>query len=115
MDVRLTPEEKETVIRGNAGSKTWEVVTADPSMIRYMEKQGYTPDDRKNPWGYKSYTLDRRPSIPKKNRAPRSKAQVEASARNQNNLKSGPRLQDSGDQKLKDVSIIVGSEINSDL
>jgi very-short-patch-repair endonuclease len=51
-ELNLTREEQETIIRGNAASKTWEVVTADPRIVRKMEKQGYKPDDRKNPWGY---------------------------------------------------------------
>ena len=55
--MELTREEQETIIRGNPASKTWEVVTADPVMMRYMESRGYEPDARKNPWGYKSYTF----------------------------------------------------------
>jgi hypothetical protein len=55
--VDLTREEQETIIRGNAAAKTWEVVTADPRIKRRMETQGYKPDDRKNPWGYISYTI----------------------------------------------------------
>jgi hypothetical protein len=47
----------ETVIRGNAGSREWEIVTANPRIIRRMEKQGYKPDERPNPWGYVSFTM----------------------------------------------------------
>ena len=54
---KLTSQEKETIIRGNAGSREWEVVTADPRIIRKMAKQGYRPDERPNPWGYTSYTI----------------------------------------------------------
>jgi hypothetical protein len=53
----LTREEQETVIRGNAAAKTWEVVTADPRIKRRMEKQGYKPDSRRNPAEYLSYTV----------------------------------------------------------
>jgi hypothetical protein len=53
----LAREEQETIIRGSAGAKTWEVVTADPRIKRRMETQGYQPDPRKNPWGYVSYTV----------------------------------------------------------
>ncbi len=56
-DRNLTKEEMETIIRGNAASKEWEILTADPRMIRRMGKQGYRPDDRPNPWGYVSFTL----------------------------------------------------------
>jgi hypothetical protein len=55
----LTKEEQETIIRGYAGAKTWEVVTADPRMIRKMERQGFKPDDRRNPAEYVSYTVPR--------------------------------------------------------
>ncbi len=56
-DYKLTREEQETVIRGNAASQEWEILTADPRIIRKVEKQGYRPDDRQNPWGYVSFTL----------------------------------------------------------
>jgi hypothetical protein len=56
-DYKLTREEQETVILGNAASQKWEVVTADPRIIRKMAKQGYQPDDRPNPWGYVSFTV----------------------------------------------------------
>jgi hypothetical protein len=56
-DIKLTKEEQETIIKGNAASQGWEIVTADPRMIRRMEKQGYSPDKRENPWGYTSYTI----------------------------------------------------------
>jgi hypothetical protein len=56
-DYRLTREEQETVILGNAAGKTWDICTADPRMIRRLEKQGYKPDDRPNFWGYVSFTL----------------------------------------------------------
>jgi hypothetical protein len=54
---KLTREEQETVILGNAASQTWDICTADPRIIRKLEKQGYKPDDRPNPWGYVSFTL----------------------------------------------------------
>ena len=57
MDYKLTKQEQETIIRGSAANNTWEIVTADPRTIRRMEKQGYKPDDRPNPWGYVSYTV----------------------------------------------------------
>ena len=66
--MELSREEQETIIRGNAASKTWEVVTSDPAMMRYMESRGYEPDARKNPWGYKSYMVEGRPRIPMKNK-----------------------------------------------
>jgi hypothetical protein len=56
-ELNLTREEQETIIRGNAASKTWEVLTADPRIARRMERQGYQPDPRKNPWGYVSFTV----------------------------------------------------------
>ncbi len=54
---KLTLEERETVINGNAARRTWEVVTADPRIVRRMAKQGYKPDERDNPWGYVSFTV----------------------------------------------------------
>ena len=57
VDYKLTREEQETIIKGNAASKEWEIVTADPRTIRRMQKQGFRPDDRANPWGYASYTV----------------------------------------------------------
>jgi len=56
-DVKLSPEERETIIRGSVGSKTWDVVTADPKIMRKLERRGHKPEARKNPWGYKSYIL----------------------------------------------------------
>jgi hypothetical protein len=56
-EINLTREEQETIIRSNAASKTWEVVTADPRIMRRMERQGYQADPRKNPWGYVSFTI----------------------------------------------------------
>ncbi|HTY61832.1 MAG TPA: hypothetical protein VMG30_06210 [Acidobacteriota bacterium] len=56
-DFKLMREEMETIIRGNASSKKWDICTADPRMIRKMEKQGYTLDQRENPWGYVSFTV----------------------------------------------------------
>src|SRR4029434_30001 len=53
----LTRREQDTIIRGSAADQTWEVVTADPRIIRKMEKQGYKPDPRKNPAEYVSYTV----------------------------------------------------------
>ncbi len=54
---KLAGEERETTINGNAASRSWEVVTADPRIIRRMAKQGYKPDSRENPWGYVSFTV----------------------------------------------------------
>jgi hypothetical protein len=54
---KLTRQEQETVIRGDAASQEWEIVTADPRIIRRMERQGYKPDIRTNPWGYVSFTI----------------------------------------------------------
>jgi hypothetical protein len=54
---KLTREEMETVILGNAASMTWDFVTADPKMIRKLQRQGYTPDSRRNPLGYVSFTI----------------------------------------------------------
>lgn len=56
-DYRLSREEMETVILGNAASQTWDLCTADPKIIRKMERQGYQPDKRANPWGYTSFTV----------------------------------------------------------
>lgn len=53
----LTREEQETVILGNAANRIWEIVTADPKMIRRFKKQEYKPDDRPNPCEYVSLTL----------------------------------------------------------
>ncbi len=55
--MQLTREEQETIIKGNAASRTWDVCTADPRIIRRMEKQGYKPDERENPWGYVSFAV----------------------------------------------------------
>ncbi len=55
--MQLTKQEQETIIKGNAASREWEVVTADPRIIRRMAKQGYKPDERENPWGYVSFTV----------------------------------------------------------
>jgi hypothetical protein len=54
---RLTRVEQETVIRGNATNHDWDVCTADPRIIRKLEKQGYCRDTRKNPWGFVSFTV----------------------------------------------------------
>jgi len=56
-DYKLTREEQETIIGGNAASQTWNVCTADPRIIRRMERQGYKPETRANPWGYVSFTV----------------------------------------------------------
>ncbi len=56
-EYKLTREEQETIIRGTAGGQEWEIITADARTIRRIEKQGYKPDDRPNPWGYVSFTL----------------------------------------------------------
>ncbi len=55
--MRLSKEEQETVINSNAASRTWDVCTADPRIIRRLERQGYKPDERENPWGYVSFTV----------------------------------------------------------
>ncbi len=54
---RLTREEQETIINGNAASQEWEICTADPRIIRRMTKKGYHPDKRENPWGFVSFTV----------------------------------------------------------
>jgi len=54
---KLTREEMETIIRANAASQQWEIVTADPKIIRRMAKQGYQQDKRENPWAYVSFTV----------------------------------------------------------
>jgi hypothetical protein len=56
-EYKLTREEQETVIGGNAASQEWDIRTADPRIIRRMEKQGFKPDQRENPWGYVSFTV----------------------------------------------------------
>jgi len=56
-DIRLSRDEQETIIRGSAASREWEVCTADPKMIRRMHRQGYIPEARPNPWGYVSFTV----------------------------------------------------------
>ncbi len=57
MGYSLTREEQETIIRGNAAIRQWEICTADPLIIRKMAKQGYKRDERENPWGYVSFTV----------------------------------------------------------
>jgi hypothetical protein len=37
----LSREEMETVIRCSVADQEWDIVTADPRMIRYLEKRGY--------------------------------------------------------------------------
>lgn len=56
-EYKLTREEQETIIRGNAASQEREIVTADPRTIRRMHQQGYSPDDRPNPLGFVSFTV----------------------------------------------------------
>jgi hypothetical protein len=56
-DCKLTREEQETIIKGNAANNEWEIITADSRTIRRMEEQGYKPDDRPNQWGYVSFTV----------------------------------------------------------
>jgi len=56
-DYKLSREEQETVIRGNAASHEWEIVTADPKIIRLMARRGYQQDQRENPWGYVSFII----------------------------------------------------------
>lgn len=55
--MNLSREERETVILGNAASREWEVCTADPRIIRKLERQGYKREGRENPWGYVSFRL----------------------------------------------------------
>jgi len=38
---KLTREETETVIRGDARHGDWDVMTADPTVVRYLQRQGY--------------------------------------------------------------------------
>jgi hypothetical protein len=54
---KLTREEMETVIRGNAADKEWEIITADQRIIRKLGKQGYRPCSNPNPWGYVSFSV----------------------------------------------------------
>ncbi len=54
---KLSREEQETVINGNAASQEWEICTADPRIIRRLKRQGYKPDERENPWGYVSFIV----------------------------------------------------------
>jgi hypothetical protein len=56
-EYRLYRDEKETIILGSAASRTWDICTADPRIIRKMKMQGYKPDNKTNPWGYASFTL----------------------------------------------------------
>jgi hypothetical protein len=39
---RLTKEEQETGIRSSAADQEWDVCTADPRMIRYLTRRGWT-------------------------------------------------------------------------
>src|SRR4030095_2177668 len=55
--IKLTQEERETIIRASAADRTWDIITADPRVTRRLQKKGYKPDDRKNPWGYVSFTV----------------------------------------------------------
>jgi hypothetical protein len=56
-DYKLTRDEMEPIIRGSAGSREWEIITADPKIIRRMDKQGYRPDGKQNPHGFLSFTV----------------------------------------------------------
>lgn len=56
-DYKLTREEMETVILGNAASQEWQISTADSRIIRKLAKQGYQPGGRENPSGYASFTI----------------------------------------------------------
>lgn len=55
--MKLSRDEMETIIKGNAASTEWEIVTADPKVQRKLARQGYRPDERPNPWGYQSFTI----------------------------------------------------------
>ena len=56
-DYKLTLQEQETIINGNSASKEWDILTSDSRIIRRMDRQGFKPDGRSNPWGYVSYTI----------------------------------------------------------
>ena len=56
-DYKLSKEEQETIILGNAASKQWDICTADPKIIRKMARQGYKQAERSNPWGYVSFLI----------------------------------------------------------
>jgi hypothetical protein len=75
MTPRLTRDEMETVILGNAAGATWDVCTADPRIIRKLERQGFKADNRPNPWGYISFTVpfDRIRIAPARKRTPTGK------------------------------------------
>ena len=41
MKTKLTAAETETIIRISKADKEWDVSTADPSFVRYLQKRGY--------------------------------------------------------------------------
>jgi hypothetical protein len=87
-EYKLTREEQETCIIGNAASHEWDVCTADPKMIRKFKRQGYTPEARKNPWGYVSFKVPFRRLTVRK--AEPQKARGAAAPRIKSNAKQAP-------------------------
>jgi len=57
-EIKLSPEERETVFRCSAADKQWDIMTADSKMINKLTKRGYKPTERTNPWGYVSFCID---------------------------------------------------------
>lgn len=43
--MKLTAEERETVVLGNAASREWIVTTADTRIINRLKKRGWTPQE----------------------------------------------------------------------
>jgi len=57
-EYKLTPEERETVIRCSASDRQWDIMTADVRIINKLTKRGYKQTADKNPWGYVSFKID---------------------------------------------------------
>lgn len=54
---RLTKEEQETSILGNADSREWDIVTADPKYIRAFERKGWKAEGPADEFGAKHFKL----------------------------------------------------------
>lgn len=55
--VILTNEERETVIMGNAACQEWDIVSADPRIIRKIERAGWKAEADLDPWGAKRFKI----------------------------------------------------------
>jgi hypothetical protein len=92
----LTREEQETIIRSSAADQEWDICTADPRIIRKLEKRGYQKEDRRNPTPYVSFRIPfkRLSFLSAAERPQRTEAQMEAARKLANHRRSHVPLRD---------------------